>query len=275
MAYRKNIGVAFFWCVIFMCLGTRVTSQSKQVTYLTNSSLKLAAPIIQVDSLLFKNSALAKVLLRQDGAELRYTLDGSEVSVGSPIYESPLELDKTTQLRAKAFHPDYQPSETISLTTRQIQKDLRTAEIQIQPKPSETYSASGAKTLIDGQKGSPNFRQGNFWLGFQASKISVALNFEQPKEIKKVVVSVLNDQDSWIFLPQKLMVSASGKTLGSVTLDGCHEKQTKHGDFLEIAIIPDAYSELTLKIAPMEGIPEWHAGKGTTPWTFIDEILIE
>ncbi|MEM8764394.1 MAG: chitobiase/beta-hexosaminidase C-terminal domain-containing protein [Bacteroidota bacterium] len=275
MAYRNSIGPAFFWCVVFIFLNTTASGQSKQVAFLTNSSLKLAPPIIQVDSLLFKNSAWANILLRQDGAVLHYTLDGSKVSIDSPKYESPIELYETTQLRAKAFHTNYQPSETISLTARKIQKDLRTTEIRTQPNPSEAYSASGAKTLIDGQKGSFNFRQGNLWLGFQESEISVSLNFEQPMEIQKVVVSVLNDQDSWIFLPQKFMVLASGKTLGSITLDGCHEKQLKHADFVEIVIPPDSYSELTVKIAPMVGIPEWHAGKGTTPWTFIDEILIE
>lgn len=275
MAYRNGIGKAFFWCVIFMCLGTTVSGQSKQVAFLTNSSLKLAPPMIQVDSLLFKNSTLAHILLREEGAIVRYTLDGSEVSANSQVYQSPIALKETLQLKARAFHPDYQPSETTSITTRKIQKDLRTAEIQIQPKPSETYSASGTKTLIDGQKGSLNFRQGNFWLGFQEPEISVSLNFEQPMEIRKVIVSILNDQDSWIFLPQKFMVSASGKTLGSVVVDSCDEKELKHTDFVEIAITPDSYSELTVKIAPMEGIPEWHAGKGTPPWTFIDEILIE
>ncbi|MEO1485543.1 MAG: chitobiase/beta-hexosaminidase C-terminal domain-containing protein [Bacteroidota bacterium] len=275
MAYRNHRGKIALWCAIFMGLSISVSCQTQEVALLVNSKIVLAPPIIQIDSLLFKESASATLQLRQEGATLRYTLDGSDVSTSAALYQSPIVLKETVELKAKAFHSDFQASETAAITTRKVKSDLGAAEIQIQPNPSKTYSASGRKTLIDGQKGSTNFRRGNFWLGFQESEILVSLSLEQPTKINKVVVSVLNDQDSWIFLPQKLTVVSNGISVGSKVLENCAEKTSKQTKFVEVDIAPGAYSTLLLTLSAMEGIPEWHAGKGTPPWTFIDEILIE
>lgn len=38
-----------------------------------------------------------------EGAEIHYTLDGSEPTCGSPLYSAPLTFDETTTIRAKAF----------------------------------------------------------------------------------------------------------------------------------------------------------------------------
>ena len=35
------------------------------------------------------------------------------------------------------------------------------------------------------------------------------------------------------------------------------------------------YSKDYVVIENMDSIPEWHPGKGTLPWLFLDEILVE
>ena len=47
------------------------------------------------------------------GATIRYTLDGSEPTAASGTYSRPVRLERTTELRARAIHPDWQPSSTI------------------------------------------------------------------------------------------------------------------------------------------------------------------
>ena len=42
-----------------------------------------------------------------EGAIVRYTLDGSEPTVSSPAYTTPIPINKTTTVRAKAFHNGY------------------------------------------------------------------------------------------------------------------------------------------------------------------------
>lgn len=42
-----------------------------------------------------------------EGTVVRYTLDGSEPTAGSPVYTSPIIIDKTTTVRAKSFYDGY------------------------------------------------------------------------------------------------------------------------------------------------------------------------
>lgn len=52
------------------------------------------------------------MLTAEPGAEIRYTLDGSEPTERSPRYTAPLALEKTACVRARAFAPGKLPSET-------------------------------------------------------------------------------------------------------------------------------------------------------------------
>jgi len=45
-----------------------------------------------------------------EGAVIHYTTDGTEPTEGSPQYTAPIHISQTTCLRAKAFKPDYKPS---------------------------------------------------------------------------------------------------------------------------------------------------------------------
>lgn len=47
------------------------------------------------------------------GAEIRYTLDGSEPDLNSPLYLDPIPLATITTVKAKTFHDGYEPSPTI------------------------------------------------------------------------------------------------------------------------------------------------------------------
>ncbi len=48
------------------------------------------------------------------GAEIRYTLDGGEPGMGSPLYTVPLTLRDSEILKAKAFQADWLPSPTLT-----------------------------------------------------------------------------------------------------------------------------------------------------------------
>ncbi|MDA3926312.1 MAG: chitobiase/beta-hexosaminidase C-terminal domain-containing protein [Kiritimatiellae bacterium] len=57
------------------------------------------------------------------GAEIRYTLDGSEPTSSSGIYTSPLQLAQTTTVRTRAFKTGMAPS-AVSLATYAVSGDL-------------------------------------------------------------------------------------------------------------------------------------------------------
>ncbi|MEM8937983.1 MAG: chitobiase/beta-hexosaminidase C-terminal domain-containing protein [Bacteroidota bacterium] len=259
-------------CFIWTCM---VLGQSEKIAFLQNDAIALAPPRIEVDSLLFKEYAVAKLILGDDQCEIRYTLDGNEVNKNSSLYSKPIRLNETGLLRAKGFHPQHKPSETIHVSVRKIQRSISTSEVTTTPEPHQNYTGQGAKTLVNLQKGSVNFRSSDCWLGFQDLKIKTQLKFEKSTEIKRVVFSLLNDQDSWIFLPKDITIHSEGKEIGSRIVLESDKKQTKFTSFFEVEVSQARYAQIDITITPLKEIPAWHPGKGTLPWTFIDEILIE
>lgn len=258
---------------VFSC--TIASCQSKKPVFLNESAIQLAPPMVHVDSLLFRNSALMNIDLAYDNTILRYTTDRSGVTENSPRYKSPLKLKATTYLKVKAFHEDFKPSDEQELIVRKMSKDISKAKVNISPEPNENYKGSGANSLIDGLKGTVNFRNGGKWLGFQENEIVVDLNFPEPTFVENVIVSVLQDQGSWIFSPASISIKSAKGDIGAIELESSAEANSKTMDFIEIPVQKEKYNELTITISSLKEIPDWHQGKGTLPWVFVDEIIVE
>ena len=133
--------------------------------------------------------------------------------------------------------------------------------------------------LIDGQRGGLNFRTGS-WQGYQGVDFEVTIDLGMRKELCNIGVSFLQDQGSWIFMPEevKFYISQDSKdylAVGAVKNDVL--------DTLSGAVIKDFAREgikgkgRYIKIqAVNRGIcPEWHVGAGDKAWIFVDEITIE
>ncbi|MEZ4811130.1 MAG: chitobiase/beta-hexosaminidase C-terminal domain-containing protein [Allomuricauda sp.] len=261
--------------VFVAALGAPVLwGQSKKPIFLSADEVQLAAPKIGMDSMLFKKSGTLQMSTSQ-GATIRYTLDGTEVGPTSSEYSGPLVISHTVQLRAMAFHPDYKPSVEQIVNLRKIHSDISSAEIEVNPLPHENYLGTGPKTLINGKKGSINFRNGHDWLGFQTEQVEIDLKFMQALLLEKVVLSVLQDQGSWIFSPNHISINYKGLEIGSKTIEDCGEEANKKMDFIEIPIKNAVYDQLKITVESLDQIPSWHPGKGTKPWLFMDEILVE
>lgn len=268
--WYRQLGLVFL-----IALGTHtVWGQSKTPTFLKTDEVQLATPKIEMDSMLFKSSATIQ-MSTSHGAEIRYTLDGTPVESTSLEYSEPLTISKTAQLRTRAFHVDFKTSNEQVLNLRKIYNDISSAEVVVNPAPHENYSGTGPKTLTNGKKGSINFRNGHDWLGFQTEQVEVQLKFNHPIVLEKVVLSILQDQGSWIFFPKHISVSNAGKEIGSKTIEDCGVEAKKEMDFIEIPINNSVYDQLKITVKPLDQIPTWHPGEGTLPWFFMDEILVE
>ena len=54
---------------------------------------------------IFIEKTLVKIEGRENGFEIRYTLDGTDPSSGSSLYEGPFQLDKSTTVKSKGYSP--------------------------------------------------------------------------------------------------------------------------------------------------------------------------
>jgi predicted alpha-1,2-mannosidase len=215
-------------------------------------------------------------LLGADPADaLFYTLDGTEPYERSDRYASPLRVatDGSVTFRARRG-TDWSP--TVVASWRRIDPRLRlTLRTPIHPQ----YRAGGELALIDGLRGGDDFRLGT-WQGYYGVDLDADLDLGESREVRRVAVGFLHDQNSWIFLPLELRVSLSD--------DGEHwsEAGTAVSDLdprypsaavreFAVAIPPTHARHVRIHAASPIVCPEWHKGAGNKAFLFADEILVE
>jgi len=79
------------------------------------SDFALNEPIFNLWGGLY-NSSQSITLFTDLGGELRYTLDGSEPTLNSTLYSKPIDITKTTVVRARVFKPTMLPGPIITNT---------------------------------------------------------------------------------------------------------------------------------------------------------------
>lgn len=75
----------------------------------------VSIPFVDRDLNLFLDRTTVALATATEDAAIRYTLDGSEPTEQSMLYEKPFELDKTTQIKAKGFKEGFRASSTLSI----------------------------------------------------------------------------------------------------------------------------------------------------------------
>lgn len=265
MILKKTSYIVFFFLV-----GVFPTVIMGQNNYASAKEFKLSPPNTHIDSLLFIENATIKVHDGVPESKVFYQI-GDE----KKPFSAPLVLSQSTEISIWAEHEAFQKSDVQNIKVVKISNALSNAEITINPNPNNSYSGNGPKTLIDLQKGSTSFRGNKKWLGFQEDVIAIRLKTEQAISVSKFQIGVLNDQGSWIFMPKSIEVFSNGTLIGMIENVQATEESPSISTFLTIPVKNSAYDELLIKIKPLKSIPDWHSGKGTPAWVFIDEILIE
>ena len=208
--------------------------------------------------------------------EIHFTLDGSDPTIESPVYTTPIDIDSSVTIKAAIF-VDGKLKEAPS--TKEI--IFHTAigmmgQLKFQPNPN--YAAKGALSLTDGLKGSDNFRDG-YWLGFQGDDLDYKLSFDVPKQIASVTLTFLQNSGAWILMPE------------SVNIDLLDENKNV---VASVVLVPDSFPEVVgtlvedfnarfkqvnasaihIKAKNTGVLPEWHEYSGNKAWIFVDEIVV-
>ena len=191
-------------------------------------------------------------------------------------YQQELVVMESCLVKVKSIKKGFIDSETVEIQLLEVDNLTSNAQITITPEPSEAYPGAGVLTISDLKKGSLNFKDGNRWIGFQSKQVVVDYLFEEEVSLSKIYVSLLSDPNAWIFKPVSIQVY-----LDDVKQPGLLLGLTKETDGASLYIAPlnikskKSCQKISLVIESMEAIPTWHQGAGTTPWLFIDEIILE
>jgi hypothetical protein len=119
------------------------------------------------------------------------------------------------------------------------------------------------------------------WLGYRTDSIIVNISLKEKKPVSQVVIGLLRKEDSWIFLPGKIVVTyfdtgsisylpfASEFIFSSEPLEGSR--------YFFARLFPDREvftDKINIVLYPVTSIPPWHEGKGQHAWCFMDEIKL-
>ena len=141
------------------------------------------------------------------------------------------------------------------------------------------YTFDGAVTLVDGLKGTPNYRTGR-WLGFCGNDFEAVVDLQKPTEIKSVAFDTSVDKSDWVFDIRGIEVSVSN--------DGREFREVLHNSYPSLTgEDPNIIYNHMFKFKPVmaryvkvkalveHSIPAWHPAKGMPAFIFIDEIMID
>lgn len=237
---------------------------------------QLAPPLLKYQSVFFEGSTSVEIMFNQPGAEVRYTLNGKEPTSKDLLYTKPLRITQQTMLKAKAFGKSFLASATVQALFVKEGKKIAAMEFS---KPNEKYSSTKKNILFDNTGGLLNIHNGT-WLGYNNDTVTITINLQKKEKISSVLVDLLQDEGSWIFLPEQMQVyyyndkqqafEQVAKELLSFEKQSLKATVSKIISFKQ-QVVAD---KLQLILLPLKNIPGWHPAKGSHAWLFIDEIKV-
>lgn len=145
--------------------------------------------------------------------------------------------------------------------------------------PDPRYTGGRTDALIDGYRAGMNYQFG--WQGWYGKDMTATIDLGRSVRIDTLSFSFLQDQQSWIFLPERITVewSETGTDFNLFDEHTLGEAAEKG----QLSIFTDEYypkrsSELTARYIRVTAknlgdLPAWHGSKGQC-WLFCDEIVV-
>jgi hypothetical protein len=224
------------------------------------------------ESQTFTDSLVVELGTAQE-AIIRYTLDGSQPTLESPIYSSPIVLFKDALIKSKAFSSNGESQEV----SAPFYKIDGSRSISIQSEYANQYAAAGDKTLIDYLRGTGSYRTGS-WQGYREN-LEATVDLGTIKPIDYLAIGFLQDIKSWIFYPPQVefLVSEDGQDFRSIGIINNTFSDEEYGSFhQDFATQVNVYARYVKVKANNYGVcPDWHLGAGGVTWLFADELIIK
>lgn len=228
------------------------------------------APILNAPAATF-SSTMDIHIDHQEDQYIEYTINDGPIKK----YSEPIHITENTVIKARAFNKE--THQTSPQVTAHYSKIPDAYTVTYKTPYNSQYTAGGNTALIDGLKGSSDFRTGQ-WQGWWGDDMIVQLDLGSLKQIDTIGGEFLQDVRSWIWMPKELQirVSIDGRTytdLGSVKntvpMDDYDSKLTQSMELI-VPVQSIRYIQFTAKNAGT--VPDWHPGKGGKSWIFSDEV---
>ena len=210
--------------------------------------------------------------------EIRYTLDGKEVTPNDSVYQSPIVLERPCLVKAACFNEVGEPTcaERYFCYHKAMGrlKQLNSPAGNYRPE----YSGGGDNALVDGTLGGDDYKDGR-WQGFYGTDADIEIDLGTWTKVNALNIGFLVNAHDWILRPDTIQVygSYNGK---DYTLRGTFPlttEVTREGNFTfrERFEIPISTRLLRIVVKNPGKLPEGLPGAGFDSWIFMDEIVVE
>lgn len=235
----------------------------------------VTVPWIQAESKTFTSEMMISMGHSNKDAVITYTLNDQEPNLTSKRYTQPFAISSSSRIKAKAFQFD----ESSVTGMAEFYKIAGGKSIILTNSYNPQYHAGGDIALIDNQFGSEDFRTGS-WQGFYGDDLIATIDLGNLQSISQITSGFLQDQKSWIFLPEyvEYRVSADGKNFDLVGKVNNTVSSKQNGGIVKRFSLK--FPEKLVRFVKVTGVnrgicPDWHPGKGEKCWIFADEIEIK
>jgi len=237
-----------------------------------NRSLITMKPVFDAAS----GSIRVQVEANVSGMALHYTTDGSTPKPSSSRYTPEVVFDKPGDVLILPLLNGEPLLRSVRFTV--LEKHLAVGKkVTLTHPPSPRYTGMGDQTLTDGVQGSFTFNDG-LWQGWGDQDFEAVVDLGTPQPIKDVALSTLQVSGSWILLPKEVTFSTSsdGKTWSMPARLTHGESPRKLEGFRYLFVQPFGGESIRyLRVtAKRDTLPDWHNGRGTPAWVFIDEVVV-
>ena len=219
----------------------------------------------------------AVVTLKTQGdAQIRYTLDGTEPTIDSPLYKTPISINETCMLKASALRNGE--------LTRPYRKEFTFHKavgrtITLTHKSVSGYSAPTGEGLLDGIRG-PAIHKSKEWCSWLAKPLEAVIDMSGSEPYSSVTLGIFLNKPSQIFNPSSLSVSVSedGENYTMLSSESFQAEGEADPDGLKAISVsfPQTsarYLKVTAQCFPT--VPDWHHYPGKKASIFVDEIIVQ
>jgi hypothetical protein len=236
--------------------------------------LIVPVPFIAEGDIAFKGKTEVTLGNVDKDALIFYSINDSEFIE----YKHVFHISESTRLKAYS-EKNGTKSATIETQFYKIDPNL---SIELKTEYANQYNAGGNDALIDGVFGTQDFRTGT-WQGYWNDDLIATINLGKITSFEEVSVNFLEDQRSWIFLPNSVecLYSVNGKDFKRIDeIKINNVNPSEHPTIKTISFkIPSYHKIQYLKIIAKKlgKLPEWHLGYAHDgrSWIFVDEITVK
>ncbi len=185
---------------------------------------------------------------------------------------------KVEELKTEYLKWEYASADDIPVKRQTFKHKAIGKKIELTKAPHPKYKGKGAAGLIDGEAGT-RFHNDGYWLGFEGDDAEMVIDFEQAVTANEVTVGAMHNPENWIFYPHYIEVSWSndGHTYSKPVRMSIDEPTPRNSYARQRFSIQqeDMHGRyFKVKIKSSGTCPDWHNGKGSKAWLFIDEVTI-